>query len=147
MENVIVFIFLVTGTVWDIKRKTVPVKYLVIWGVVCVIYTGFRVFLFNDTKILREILQGVLPGGIGLFLAYVTREQIGYGDGWVIAFIGWLLGIKAVLIYVFLALTAVTAFSIGLLVLQKAKRKTRIPFIPFLLLTGCISTIGGGFLW
>lgn len=146
MENVIVLFFLVFGTVWDIKRKTVPVKYLVVWGIVCVIYIGFVGLVSKDIESLKESLWGILPGGIGLFLAYATREQIGYGDGWIILFAGLFLGIKVVLILLFVALTAVTVFSIGLLMMRKAKRKTAIPFIPFLLLGAIIVMMGGGFI-
>ena len=56
MENVIVLIFLVFGTVWDIKRKTVPVKYLVVWGIVCVIYIGFVGLVSKDIESLKEVL-------------------------------------------------------------------------------------------
>ena len=96
MENVIVLIFLVFGTVWDIKRKTVSVKYLVAWGIVCVIYIGFVGLVSKDIESLKESLWGILPGGIGLFLAYATREQIGYGDGWVILFVGFVFGFDLV---------------------------------------------------
>ena len=146
MKNLIVLIFLILGTIWDIKRKTVPVKYLVVWGIVSTAYVSFIGLGLKDVYSLQETLWGILPGGICLFLACVTKEQIGYGDGWIVMFVGMLLGIKKVLFLLFAALIIVTFFSIVLLMSKKAERKTTIPFIPFLLLGELVVSIVGGIL-
>ena len=146
MENIIAFIFLSFGTVWDVKRKAVSGKYLVVWGFTNLFYLCVRGLIVGNGEILVQALWGVLPGVICLFLAYVTREQIGYGDGWVMVLVGVVFGIKKTVIMVFTSMTILTCFSVVLLVAKKAGRKTSIPFIPFLLLGSVMIMIGEKFL-
>lgn len=132
MEGIIVLIFLVPASVWDLKKKGVPKKYLFIWGITAFVYLFLTSIIGKSTESLINAFWGVIPGLVGLFLAYVSREQIGFGDGWVLLLMGLLLGAYMVLSILFMALLVLTIVSIILLATRKAKRKTSIPFIPFL---------------
>lgn len=143
MENVIVFIFLAIGTVWDIKKRTVPEKYLLVWGIVSLFYLCVISLIYENNELFIRAFWGVFPGIICLFLAYVSREQIGYGDGWVLVLAGALLGLERILAIALVALSLVTCLSVVLLAMRKAGRKTVIPFLPFLLLANIIISICG----
>lgn len=140
MENIISITFLAVGTVWDIKRKTIPLKFLLVWGSTNLIYLSVISLSSVTGEYFIQAFWGVMPGVICLFLAHITREQIGYGDGWIIVLMGILLGIKNVLVITIVALTILTCLSFVLLITRKVGRKTAIPFIPFLLL-GNVSTL------
>lgn len=146
MENIIVFIFLSVGAVWDIKKRTVPVKYLIVWGIVSLLYLCVMSLIYKDGELFIQAFWGVFPGIVCLFLAYISGEQIGYGDGLVLVLTGVLLGLDRVLFIVLVALSLLTCLSVALLVMRKAKRKTVIPFLPFLLLSNIIISFCGRFL-
>ena len=142
MGKWIVLLFLVWGAAWDLKCKHVPKTYLYVFSVAAVAY------LLSDfiyCKDLIEICSGMLPGCVGLLLAFITREQIGYGDGIVILLAGLFLSAKAVITIVFFAFIFVTILSILLLITHHAGRKSKIPLIPFLLV-GQIVCICGGYI-
>ena len=127
----IVLIFLMMGTVFDLKRKSVPNKYLYIWSVLTIVLVIIEIF---KGKNVIDIILGVIPGIIFLFLAFVTREQIGSGDGWIIMLMGIFLGVNNVSKIIFVGFGILTLVSMTLLISRKAGKKTTIPFIPFLLM-------------
>lgn len=147
MENVIVSIFLAIGTVWDIKKHNLPGKYLLVWSVVNILYLCVMSMIDGNNVLFMQALWGVLPGIVCLFLAYVSGEQIGYGDGLVLVLTGTLLGVEIVLAIVLVALSILICFSMILLVTKKARRKTQIPFLPFLLLGEIFISLFGRFSW
>ena len=142
MGKWIVLLFLVWGAAWDLKCKHVPKTYLYIFSVAAVAYL-LGDFIYS--KDILEILAGIVPGCVGLFFAFISREQIGYGDGIVVLLAGLFLSAKAVITIVFFAFIFVTILSILLLVTHNAGRKSKIPLIPFLL-AGQIVCICGGYI-
>lgn len=80
---------------------------------------------------------GMMPGAIMLLLSRATREQIGRGDAWILIHMGNWLGWSNCLGALGIALLGIFLVSILLLVLGKAMRNTRIPFVPFL----CMGTV------
>lgn len=89
---------------------------------------------------LRSALLSVLPGLLFWMLGFVSREKVGYGDGWMLVMIGLYTGLWKC----FLILTAgLVSSSVAALLLLACKRITReyqLPFAPFLL-------IGMGVVW
>lgn len=80
---------------------------------------------------------GLAPGAFFLLLARITGDQIGRGDAWEVMYMGNLLGWVNCLSALGIALLGIFLVSILLLSLGKARRNTRIPFVPFL----CAGTI------
>lgn len=78
---------LVLLTVIDIKTKRVPRIFLgIAIGSVCILC------LFGGAE---EIIRSVLGAVIGLMFvvfSYITKEAIGYGDSWLMVWLGMLLG-------------------------------------------------------
>jgi len=84
-----------------------------------------------------DIVGGILGAVVGILLiaiGKITRQAIGYGDGVVFISIGVLIGFKQVAIVLFISLFLAFIYSVILLVLRKAKRKTVFPFVPFVFL-------------
>lgn len=82
----------------------------------------------------ESVPWGIIPGLLCLFLGKISQEGIGYGDGYLISIIGMYLGLWKTVGIVMIALFLIGILSVGLLLLQRANRKTQIPFIPALLM-------------
>ena len=63
-------------------------------------------------------------------MSIATREQIGRGDGIVIAAVGIALGARKCLLVVFTASFLMAAAAIVVLIFRKGGRQTRLPFLP-----------------
>ena len=79
-------------------------------------------------------LGGALMGLVILLFAYFSKQAIGYGDGVIVFACGVAFGLYETVAMVFFAAVFAGCYSGVLLVTKKAGRKSRIPFLPFLLL-------------
>ena len=77
---------------------------------------------------------GVAVGVDIILFAYFSKEAVGIADGIVISVCGAAFGLYETVTLCFLAAVYAAGFSVVLLILKKAGRKSRIPFLPFLLL-------------
>lgn len=137
----IVFLFLIVGMVLDFKNKSIPKEYVYVWSLVAIAYAIF--YLINGKSILGMVIA-LIPGVVSLFLSFVTKEQIGIGDGIVILLAGFFLNIKDVIGMVFVALIVLTIVTMVFLVTHLVSGKSRIPFIPFLFVGHLVCVLGGG---
>lgn len=133
LESVVAFVFLCFGSIYDLNKKSVPLIYLYIGGILDIVYLFIQFFFLKTPDVWRMALYGAIPGLVCLFFSYVSKEQIGYGDGWIVVLLGISFGAKKVFLIVLTALFCLAFISLILLVMKKVTRKTRIPFIPFLL--------------
>lgn len=136
MFEVGVIIWLLFGTISDLKYKRISKLYA---------YLSIVFGLFAGVMHMGEEWQGYAIGGcIGLFfffIAKVTREQIGYGDAFVLTGLGFAIGIDAFMRLLAFSFFLVFLTSIFLLLFKKANRKTRLAYIPFLFLGYCVNII------
>lgn len=142
IEKCMVWLFLSIGAMWDLKKKSIPTVYLWLFALVGVV---FSVSALIDGKDIGNAVTAFLPGCILVLLSVITREQIGMGDGWVILCMGLFLDCAEILWIIFISFMILTVLSIFLLIAQKAHRKTRMPFLPFLLTGFTIYILGGLF--
>ena len=119
-------------SVQDIKRKEISAKLLIIGMIISVI--GALIGVLIENMSLYDIALSLLPGALLLLLSFVTRQQIGYGDGLVALILGPALGIEILIIGLLIAFFGSGVFSMILVFVKKAKRKSRIPFVPFITL-------------
>ncbi len=136
-------IFLVVGSVYDLKTMNLP-QWLLIMGLIAGVAGGVYINYVTGKGCIGFGL-GLLPGIVILILACVTREQIGQGDGLIMLIIGSLLGLECSLIILWIGLMGSCVAGIGLLLIRRGNRKTRMPFIPFLLI-GLLLAGGGLYL-
>lgn len=139
--GVFIGIMLLVGSVYDWRYRSVPVWLLVMSGLGGL--AGILWTLLCTDRGAAEVLSALLPGGMSLLLAYASREQIGYGDGVLLVAMGGCLEAPRVVTALVVALAGACVVSILLLVCRRAKRNSRIPFVPFLCM-GCVVVVLGG---
>lgn len=127
MKAVGIFVFLILCSLQDIREKRLPVKMLVLSGGLFFLVSLVSGELFKEGRLLA-----LMPGMVALVLAFLTREQIGYGDGVCLVVLGLLVSAERLIGAIAGGLFLISACSILLLVRKKANRKTTLPFMPFL---------------
>ena len=111
----------VATSVYDIKRRAIPVSMLLVYSVVTVICS------------LGQIgIGGALTGGCFFLVSRLTKEAIGYGDCWVITLFGIYLGAKDLIRLLFTASFFAAVVSLIWMWKQGWKREGSLPFVPFL---------------
>jgi len=121
-------IFLLAESVTDRKKKKIlilPVGIFFALGIILSIMQGREDFLYA--------VAGGAMGGVILLFSYLSKEQIGYGDGLILIATGVLLGIRMNLFMFLFGLFFAALKGIWLLMTKKAGRKTKMAFVPFLL--------------
>lgn len=128
------FTILLLGSISDLRTKGIPVFLLMagnIGGLLCFLCRFYQE-LTGITMII-ELVGSILPG-LGLFLlSFLTGRKIGVGDGLILLSVGMFESSRMTWATLCFGLFLQSVFAILLLVLKKAKRDTRIPFVPFLL--------------
>lgn len=129
--DIFLFLFLAVCAVFDGLQKKIPLA--AVWlGMLVAI--GLRAGgLMGDVSI-SAVALSLLPGAAFFLLGFVTREKVGYGDGWVLLMIGLFLDLPRCFFILLTALLIESATALFLLVMRKINRDKEIPFCPFLLL-------------
>lgn len=123
-------------SVWDVRRKEIPTKFLLVGLLAGLVYGIYR----EDGWIL---LMGVIPGVLLILMSFLTKEKVGYGDGVMVIILGLVLGWPDSFLVYMLAQFGVLLFAIGLLAAKKISRDAQIPFAPFLAIGLFIIHMGG----
>ena len=123
------FLFLGTGTYFDLKSRELPLAFLIGFAML-----GILLNIIWKYQTLELILGGVFLGGIFLLLGKITRQAIGYGDGLCFVILGIFKGWKSTL-----GMLGVAFFLSGIYGLWKmigcgGKSSDTMPFLPFLFL-------------
>ncbi len=129
----IALLFLGIGTYFDMKYKMLPNLYFLFSGmgaVVCNVLLRYQSF--------REFFGGCLWGGILLLTGYLTKEEVGYGDGLGLLILGAFCGGKRVLLLTMSSFFLSGIWGLWKILWKKKTKKDRIAFYPFLF---------GTFLW
>ena len=79
-----------------------------------------------------NILLAMIPGVVLLIIAFVTGQEIGYGDGLMALSFAPVLGFEKTCFVLFISMTLSSLYSILYLIIEKSDKKTTFPFIPFL---------------
>ena len=129
--EIVLFVFLAVCAVFDGFSRRVPlvVVWLGILTAVCLRING----VMGETEVM-ELPLSVIPGAGFFLLGFLTREKVGYGDGWALLMIGLFVGAFRCFLILLVGLMAESAVAIVLLAVGKIKRDREIPFLPFLLL-------------
>ncbi|MDO5541488.1 MAG: hypothetical protein Q4F83_15715 [Eubacteriales bacterium] len=137
--NTILLFYLAGAAGKDIKNKTVSVKAAVCFAVTAFVLqlvrrgmegNGWQI-IFAES--LTGCAAGMLPGLILIGTAWITRQEVGYGDGIVQAVCGLFTGIEGGISILGNGLVASAIAAIFFLTVKRAGRKKEIPFVPCLL--------------
>lgn len=129
--EIVLFLFLAVCAVFDGLMKRVPLA--VVWlGMLTAVC--FRIGgVMGETDLVLTALA-LLPGAGFFLLGFITREKVGYGDGWTLLMIGLFVGAYRCFLILLVGLMVESAVAMVLLAIRKVKRDREIPFLPFLLL-------------
>lgn len=117
-------------SVFDLRQQYIPGRSLTAGVLLSCCWTLGRVILGTQSWLAACV--GLIPGAVILLLARAGREQIGRGDAWELILMGNWLGWSRCLAALGIAMSGIFLISVLLLIPGRAKRDTRIPFVPFL---------------
>lgn len=122
-----ILLFLLLCSVQDIKEKKLSVRMLVLSGILFLVLS----LMFERIPWERRIVN-LMPGMTALVLAFLTREQIGYGDAACLIVLGNVISARSLSGAILMGLLLADLCSVALFVQKKANRRTTLPFVPFL---------------
>ena len=127
---IMTMIVLGVAALQDIRTKKIPFWIIAAAGSIAIL--SYSVDIMDGVIKWYANIPALIPGILLLLTAYLSKEAIGYGDGLLVLASGPVFGLMRVMEGVWLAFFFSALFSIILILLHKAKRKTTFPFIPFL---------------
>jgi len=136
ISNTIIATFLMCCTFFDIKTKQIPMKLIVVFTFLIVGFCFINNFFYYWDFLLR-----LMPGAFLILIAFITNQALGYGDGVVVILIGMMLDFQITITFILIAFLLSAITSIFILITKKGNRQTKLPFIPFLLVSWCILLI------
>lgn len=134
------FLYLLIGTYMDVKDRKINFLYIII-GVLIAFLTRIILYYLGYGNGM-EIIYGMIPGICFFMMHLIAKESVGQADGYIILIVGLLTTLEDVLKIIGFAMIICCFTCIFLLLLKKVKRNTKVPFIPFLLLSQMVVWIG-----
>ena len=133
---------LVVCSVYDLKYRKIPLWIIgIAFFLVAIEVAGGFVFGL-PLKSGKEYVCAVLPGVFMLFLAYFSKEQVGFGDGILLIVIGLLTDFEQAIWVLCVGLFMQSLIAVVLVILKKANKQSLIPFVPFMLVAEVVFLCG-----
>lgn len=129
MKSVIILLYLGILAGMDVRKRQIS---LVLTGVLFLAGVGWQILVEQTSW--REWLLSLLPGTGFLILSYVSREQVGYGDGLLLLTVGIWMGFGQTFGVLTLGLVFCSGLCGVLLMQKKMRKQDSVPLVPFLLL-------------
>lgn len=123
----VVILLILSAALFDWKTRKLPVEPLMIAAIVFLLY---RAFLNEGVSSLEGLLLG--GGFIGVQVLISRGKWMGMGDVYLMAAIGAYLGLRDTAVALYLTYVIGGVIAVILLGFGIFKRKTRIPFAPFI---------------
>ncbi len=134
-------IMLIISAYTDIKERVIYSEVILVFGLAGLIYGHL-----TRSPGYFGMLLGALVGGMMLGASFLTRGELGPGDGLLFIVTGFWLGFELNFTLLMFSLILSSVYSMGLMVFKKASRgfKSEYPFSPFILAAYIVMMIGGG---
>ena len=120
----------------DVKYRIIPDEMLVV-----IFFVGLITNIYQGILINNFIAASVICFMFYVIYSLTKRKGMGFGDVKLAFIIGWLWGIKLGLAAVYFSFIIGGIFAVGLLILKKANRKSKIAFGPFLIIGMILSFV------
>ncbi len=124
-------LWLLVASMIDIRTRRIPMWLLAVGGV-CAVPALARQ-LGGGFGGCAGLLKGMAPGILLLGIGFMTKK-VGYGDGIGVLLVGTVSGGGKTMLLFGTSMFFMAFCALVLLVLQKARSGTRIPYMPFLAL-------------
>lgn len=135
---VTVGVLLLAAGITDIRKRQISRRFLMLLMLVCI-----AAVLFRGSFAIMDAAGGIAIGFCVIGISMISREQIGRGDGIVIAMIGLVLGFRRCLAAVSVASLLMSAAAIVVLLFKKGNRRTQLAFLPALFVGYVLCGVGG----
>lgn len=150
-QRIVTGIFFAVCSVTDVKRRCVCHRDAFVYFVLAAAGRMAVILhsLLNDggtqaAAVCRDILAGLIPGGVCFFVSWSGRQGLGYGDSLLVLICGISLGFRSCIWLTFTAFFWAGIWAAILLAKRRGEvRKSAFPFVPFLLLGYVIQGFGG----
>lgn len=129
LVGVMVFVYLCISAYWDIRYKRIP---WCVQGMGVVFLCIYIVVQWGEID--AFYITAFLPGIFLLLLSFITKENIGYGDGISVLILGGMIGFRNCIWVLCISMLLLSVVGAVLLIVRRANRKSRIPYLPFLLM-------------
>lgn len=128
----------------DLKEMIIPDSLVLSILVLSVIHKTVNYFLYGiSPEIINSFLGLLLAGGMFTAIVLISRGGMGGGDVTLMGALGFVLGVKYILLNIFLSFVLGAIISLALLSAKIKKRKDPIPFGPFIVLGFFITSLWG----
>lgn len=128
--EILLFLFLGICAVFDGMEKQIPLAVICL-GIVTATLLHVQGIIGDGSWL--DIGLAVLPGMMFWMLSFVTREKVGYGDGWMLIMIGLFTGLWKCFLILLVGLVSESLSVLILLAVRRISKDRQIPFAPFLL--------------
>ena len=119
---------LVIITVSDLAYMIIPDKILIIFASIFIVLQ----FTIGDRQWLDILLGAIIGFGLLLLIALVSNGGMGGGDVKLFALLGFILGVKLVLLTFFFSVVYGAVIGMLLMLLRIMKKRQPVPFGPFI---------------
>lgn len=134
---------MLTGlSVSDLKYHKISGSMLMLGSVMAAGYT-----LLAGKEHIWLAAGGLLIGLIFVLVSRLTREQLGYGDSWLLCILGVYLGTWNLLMMLFVVWMAVAFTAAVILAVHRYGRKTAFPMVPFIAAGYMVMWAGEMIIW
>lgn len=123
----LVFIVLIIEAITDFRKKEINIPASVI-----LVFAAVGMYFWGKDISLTNAIIGFAEGLILILVSVATKGQIGIGDGILLAAFGLMLGGRDNMVMFFFACLSSAFVSALMMIIKKADKKTRIPFVPFM---------------
>ncbi len=117
---------LVVQSYWDLRYKKIPLLVTLLSGIIGM---GLSVL---DQREWIDVLYAVVPGLVCIGIGRITRQAIGYGDGFLLCAMGFHVSFEVILSVGMMAIILGGVVALAGLVFRKIRGKDELPFVPFL---------------
>jgi len=128
MQQLLVIIFLLVNGLYDIRHKKILGKSIVAFSVAILVC----IWRGGEFSMQQQIFAWI-PGVFLIVISYIFPEMIGMGDGICLLLVGCGWNVYGVINICFRAFLLAGLVGGVLLCVRKATHRTRLPFVPFLL--------------
>ena len=123
---------MIVSSVGDIRSREVFLWEIL--GCLGISFAKVAMNIYGGSFDASDFLMSLMPGVVLILLAFVSRENIGHGDGLLLLCAGPALGSGVTVMGITAGIFACGIISGLLLVFKKVGRKARMPFVPFMTL-------------
>lgn len=145
-----VVVGLVAIMVYDIKWMIIPDRIVYPLIMLVIVSIGIQaIFLDGGPLRVRDAVLGLLVGSGFFYLVFVISKGkwIGGGDVKLGILLGLLLGARDAFIALYIASVVGAVFAITLIATKRAKRRSKVPFGPFLIAGTILAGLFGESIW